>query len=157
MNEQTMIWFLQKIGPLPIEQAGHHVMDGFLRLSAKSKPGLLSADFLSAVGRYLRFGAGAALGSLQGTFGSGDVKAACAGGAAFLSVDCRTVVPYAERHRGLSGIVEKAKRHTAGRTPSCCMPFLMQGPFYKSYRWAISLHCSTICSMASVVNTRQFF
>ena len=39
-------------------------MDGFLRLSAKSKPGLLSADFLSAAGAYLRFGTGAALGVL---------------------------------------------------------------------------------------------
>lgn len=72
--------------------------------------GPATAGFLSAVGRYLRFGAGAALGSLQGTFGSGDVKAACAGGEAFLSVDCRTVVPHAERHRGLSGIVEKSKK-----------------------------------------------
>lgn len=27
-----------------------------------------------------------------------------------MSVDCRTVVPHAERHRGLSGIVEESKK-----------------------------------------------
>ena len=74
-----------------------------------------------------------------------------------MSVDCRTVVPYAERHRGLSGIVEESKKAYSRTHTFLLYAFLMQGPFYKSYRWAISLHCSTICTMASVVNTRQFF
>ena len=74
-----------------------------------------------------------------------------------MSVDCRTVVPHAKGHCGLSSIVEESKK-AYGRTHVFLLyAFLMQGPFYKSYRWVISLHCSTICSMASVVNTRQFF
>lgn len=82
-------------------------MDGFLRLSAKSKPSLLSADFLSAAGQYLRFRAGAALGSLQRAVRGGDVKAACAGGTAFLSADCWKTMPHTRCYRRIKGMTER--------------------------------------------------